>query len=323
MGVDSGMVGELVLKIVTAQGVIGTLINRPGLDVTIDDGSECCGDNSSCTWNSPFLIDPQLNSSYPTTEDMGSTIPASGRICQDDGICDYRPFSGVAAPLQFSESLPTQPTVWQICLADANSGFGNTYRIANLTLYVPPVATITNGPYVQVLGRDVTVDGSGSDEDGTVEKFEWDCDGDGVYDFEGTTGDCTLSTAGDFVVNFRVTDNDGRINVASSFITIDSLPVANAGGAYSGLIEEPVTLDASASTESDRLVTYEWDCEDDGTFDKSSASPLAQCVYAASGLYQARLRVTDTYGETDEAVTAIDIDAPSGSASSKLGYFLA
>ena len=50
-------------------------------------------------------------------------------------------------------------------------------------------------------------------------------------------------------------------------------PIADAGGDYEAILCAPVVLDGSGSSDSNgEIVSYEWDLEDDGTFDVSSTS---------------------------------------------------
>src|SRR4051794_11331609 len=48
---------------------------------------------------------------------------------------------------------------------------------------LPPIASLTVSPTVAAVGATVTLNGTASsDPDGTIAKFEWDVDGDGVFE---------------------------------------------------------------------------------------------------------------------------------------------
>jgi len=78
-------------------------------------------------------------------------------------------------------------------------------------VYAPPVALA--GPDVNTLQHGVVqFNGQGSDEDGVVVFWEWDFDGNGIYEWSSTqNGLVTYAYAvpGTFIAELRVTDNDG------------------------------------------------------------------------------------------------------------------
>jgi PKD repeat protein len=56
------------------------------------------------------------------------------------------------------------------------------------------------------------------------------------------------------------------------------------------------------------IVLYEWDYNDDGTYDYSSADPTASYTYTTSGTYTCRLRVTDNDSETGTDTASISVN---------------
>jgi hypothetical protein len=81
-------------------------------------------------------------------------------------------------------------------------------------------------------------------------------------------------------------------------------PIANAGDSYIGVEGMPIILDGSGSVDQDGTITlYEWDIDHDGAYEYSSSSPLQSHTYSYESIYIIRLRVTDDYGFTDEAIT--------------------
>lgn len=73
-------------------------------------------------------------------------------------------------------------------------------------------------------------------------------------------------------------------------------PKANAGGPYNGYVDNPVTLDGSASTDNVSIALYEWDINNDGTYELSGTTPTTQ--YTWTGTYDGTivLRCTDNIG---------------------------
>ncbi|MDO5094108.1 MAG: GDSL-type esterase/lipase family protein [Propionibacteriaceae bacterium] len=87
------------------------------------------------------------------------------------------------------------------------------------------------GPYLAAVGSDVTLDAHGSYAvTGEIVRYEWDVDGDGVYDI--TTSSPTLTHRYEAEVSghlgLRVTDSTGQQNVAGAQLTItrdgDAIP---------------------------------------------------------------------------------------------------
>jgi PKD repeat protein len=76
-----------------------------------------------------------------------------------------------------------------------------------------------------------------------------------------------------------------------------------------GVVDQSLQFDARASTGPFPLVNYEWDWEDDGTYD-SNAGAIAQHAYAAAGTYTARLRVTDSATQSATTFRSIVVRPP-------------
>ncbi len=100
----------------------------------------------------------------------------------------------------------------------------------SLACHLYPVANLKISPGYVAVGKSVTLDGSGSfDQDGPtgiggglingIKKFEWNFDGDDVYDYYETSSFCPdgafdgittyiYTTTGEYTVTLKVTDND-------------------------------------------------------------------------------------------------------------------
>ncbi len=90
-------------------------------------------------------------------------------------------------------------------------------------------------------------------------------------------------------------------------IALSALPVAGTGGSYAGLEGESITLDGSTSTPGEGIVLYEWDIDNNGSFDYSSSLPTQNHMYPQDGSYTIKLRVTDNQDNADEKITTADI----------------
>jgi len=91
----------------------------------------------------------------------------------------------------------------------------------------PPSANFTWLPDEPTTDNVVTFDASASfDPDGTIVTYEWDFDGDGVYDdATGLTTSRSFTSAGDYSVGLKVTDDDGATDTIIRFFTVMEAPV--------------------------------------------------------------------------------------------------
>ncbi len=118
-----------------------------------------------------------------------------------------------------------------------------------------------------------------------------------------------ISYAGDFNIPSNDPDeNPITVGLSGTGAISNGTPTADPGGPYSGVEGEAIILDGSNSTDMDgSIVSYEWDIDNDGTYDYSSSTPTQSHTYPEEGLYTISLRVTDNAGGTGEALTTADI----------------
>src|SRR5215218_5364085 len=90
----------------------------------------------------------------------------------------------------------------------------------------PPVASFTLSPNPAQTNQVVTFDGStSSDLDGGIAKYEWDLDGDGIYETDSGTNPITTrsyTTTGVYTVRLRVTDEQGARTTTNRALSIDN-----------------------------------------------------------------------------------------------------
>ncbi len=152
----------------------------------------------------------------------------------------------------------------------------------------------------------VAVDASAStDSDGTVASYAWDY-GDGTTPTSGRTDAHTYAAAGTYTVKLTVTDDKGATDSATAQVTVaaaNAKPTAKFTSSVTGL---GVTVDASASTDSDGTVaSYGWDYGDG----KSGSGKTDAHTYATAGTYAVKLTVTDDKGATDSATAQVTVAA--------------
>ncbi len=96
----------------------------------------------------------------------------------------------------------------------------------------PPQPSFTYAPSEPTINDVVTFDASGStDPDGELVRFEWDFDGDGVWDLASGSplAEWLYDHGGSYQVALRVTDDDGAIAIATGMIEVEEAPVAVRG----------------------------------------------------------------------------------------------
>jgi PKD repeat protein len=180
-----------------------------------------------------------------------------------------------------------------------------------------PTATANAIPSNGPVPLTVTLTCTGNDPDGTIALYEWDFDGDGIFDFSspssGTTSH-TYDVVGTFTAICRVTDNDGLAGQARATTTVirsgpPGSPSVEAT-ASPGTGNAPLTVSFNGTaTDDGTIVLWEWDFDGDGTFDFSSpTSPATSFQYVNAGIFAAALRATDNTGLTGTDTVQVTVN---------------
>jgi len=181
-----------------------------------------------------------------------------------------------------------------------------------------PVANLSAEPDVGGVPLTVSFNATLSfDVDGEIAKFEWDFEGDGVYELDtGTTPTAqhTYEQMGSFAATVRVTDNDGATAEDSVTITVtepNEPPVAIlTANPTSGDAPLTVTFDASASYDPDgEIVRFEWAPRSEVYEINTGVIPTASFTYRLGGTtYTAKVKVTDNLGLSSIAEVPITLN---------------
>ncbi len=178
-----------------------------------------------------------------------------------------------------------------------------------------PVAD-PGGPYVDITGETISLDGSGSnDPDGTIDFYRWNF-GDGSSEIIDVSPTHEYTDAGTYTITLTVVDNDGRSDTEFTTATITSVqvkniePVAVIESSYNNIkIGNSIEFDASNSYDNDgEIMLYEWDLNNDGEYEQSSTSAKTTNEFSTKGSYQIWLRVTDDDGLTDTETFIITVE---------------
>ena len=149
--------------------------------------------------------------------------------------------------------------------------------------------------------------------------YDWDLDGDGVYEYTGDMLGMQLadtSRTGVIRPAVRATDSGGvcvGCGAVSLIVTGNSRPCARAyASPASGAAPLSVTFTGEGWDGDGTVVYYDWDFDGDGTWDYSSPdnpNPSAQ-EFTRAGMYNAKFRVEDDQGAFD--VDTVSVYAETG-----------
>lgn len=156
---------------------------------------------------------------------------------------------------------------------------------------------------------------------GSIVRYRWDFQGDGVFDTnDAVSRDITFTyqQAGTFPAKLEVMNNLGQLATDTCTIVVaGNAPTATANAQPSnGPVPLLVNFTCTATDPDGTIARYEWDFEGDGTYDyTSTTSGSTSFTYQTIGQFEARCRVTDNDGKTAEARTNTTVirPAPPGS----------
>ena len=182
-------------------------------------------------------------------------------------------------------------------------------------LNTPPQVTVDLSPSNGQVPLEVHFTVHASDSDG-IALYEWDFDGDGIWDYNSTqSGDTahTYTDPGVFNAKLKVTDKRGASTLYVTPATTvlagkEGTPTVSASASpTSGSAPLKVHFDATADDpEGKGIALYEWDFDGDGTWDyNSSAGAATDYTYTALGRFYPRIRVRTADGR--ESFDALEI----------------
>ena len=115
--------------------------------------------------------------------------------------------------------------------------------------------------------------------------------------------------SGTYTYTFTVTDQAGDSASETDTIEISSTSISaeffwtptypNAG--------QVISFNASASYPAVSIISYEWDWNNDGSYDESHTTPTVTHSWSQNGKYFVALRITDSDGKTDTSKTIITV----------------
>jgi serine protease len=187
-------------------------------------------------------------------------------------------------------------------------------RPPNVVLTTPSTGSTYNYPASFTISADA-IDSDG----GTITKVDFYANSTWIGSSGAASSPFAITwsnpSSGKYSLTAVATDDAGASTTSPGVnVNINSVPVANAGGSYSGAPGQAIQFNGTGSSDPDGTIWhYNWTFGD-GT-NASGATPTH--VYNSVGTYTVRLTVADNYGAKSSATTTATIrsplpDAPSG-----------
>ena len=268
-----------------------------------------------------------------------NNVTVSGSGTDADGTITTYLWSYVSGPASYNITSPSQVQtaitgllqgvyIFQFTITD-NSGATATSNITITVNAAPPppnVAPVANAGPNQTITlpvNNVTVNGSGTDADGTIATYMWSyVSGPASYNITNSSQAQTTIIGlvqGVYVFRLTVTDNDGATSTSDITITVNAVtppqnvaPVANAGNDITiTLPVNNVNLNGSGSDVDGIVVSYNWTMINGPQSFVIVSASQAQTVVSQlqQGIYKFELQVTDNNGATGKDTITVTVNA--------------
>mgnify|MGYP006275856467 CR=1 FL=1 len=292
------------------------VLGADGTEVELDRDRQLFIHGGGCE-----VTPPSAALTGPTTAETGESVTLDASQTTDDGA-----LGGYEWDLDGdgeTDQVTTDPTLEHTFSESRNYtvtvtafdtyGNGDTAELAvNVSQPASPPEPALSAPEQVTVNDTVTLDASGSTDEGTITGYEWDFDGDGTVD--ANTTDPTVQHAygslGTVAATVTVVDDDGDRASASQDIDVlgpNQPPNASLDAPAAADEDTQVTLDASASTDDRDIDEYRWDFDGDGDIDTETAEASVVHTFADPGNVTVSVTVVDSNGETDRATASIRI----------------
>ncbi|MCB1218100.1 PQQ-binding-like beta-propeller repeat protein [bacterium] len=166
---------------------------------------------------------------------------AFGTVDPDGQIVEYAwDFDGDGLFDAFSDSILashtfTEAGVFNARLRVEDNDGGRAQEIVEITVNNPanpaPVAVLESDLFATIPGQQISFDASGSTDDGSIEKYEWDFDGDGNWDSSGSSSTAVhaYTVQASYRVRLRVTDDGGNTDTTDLVVSHGYSPIPRLG----------------------------------------------------------------------------------------------
>ncbi len=194
---------------------------------------------------------------------------------------------------------------WKIISTDEenNTQNGSIWTFRTITSSENPTAN-AGGPYSEVINNDITFDGSGSTDDGSIESYFWDF-GDG-NNGTGVTPTHTYASTNTYTVTLTVTDDEGNLDTDTTRATITSnnkppsKPIVKGPEHGKKGIEYEFNVSASDSDGDDIKIEVNWGTFGDTTttgYQSSGSTITLSHSFSSTKIYSLRFTTIDEHGK--------------------------
>jgi len=281
------------------------------------------GDPPTCSLNAnPTSGEAPLTVTFSiSASDPDGSITSWSLDVDNDGNAEYSG-SGVPPATQEHTYNEAGTYVANLTVTD-NDGYSSydTVTIIVTQQNEPPAVTIVSPSEGDVVSGIVTIEGTASDADGTVELVEVKIDDGNWQQATGTSSwsyswDTTLYSNGEHTIYARAFDGTDYSNIASVNVTVNngnSPPTCSLNAdPTSGEAPLTVTFSITASDPDGSIASWQLDVDNDGAAEYSSSGnppSTLQHTYNDEGVYTAVLSVTDNEGVSATAEVTITVES--------------
>jgi len=290
---------------------------------SVSDGAEIDSEDITITVNKIDNSPPAITITSPgdnaivfespiqvsgTVSDALSSI-ASVKVNAEEVALSNSSFSALVA-LELGENIIT------VTASDAAS---NTAEVSiTVTLDTAPTGGITltasASPTSGTAPLTVDFQAQASSTEGAIVRYEWDLEGHNTFRMKQVVSSPDVSyiytAAGLYVATVKAIDSAGNYETYSFAINVNANPDAPtvALSADTTSASTPLRVKFTANAKAANTISkYEWDFDGDGVFElNSSRSSKVIHTYIVAGVYQARIKVTDSKGLSAEDQVIID-----------------
>lgn len=248
-----------------------------------------------------------------TLDGSGSSDPEEAQLSFTWSINESPSGSSAGIDNPMSEILSFTPDVdgiYQLSLMVSDGENSDTDEVIVTVRSNPPVASIGEENMEVVVGKEVMLDGSASnDPDNDDLTFQWNFESvpEGsnamINDSQSEMATFTPDVVGDYVVSLTVSDNSvDPVKDEVTVIAINELPEAVAGEDLEVFVGDEQTLDASSSTDPDgHELNYSWELTSSPEGSTASITNAQEATATfkpdEAGDFLITLSVTDGYSE--------------------------
>lgn len=296
------------------------------LTVTDNNGATAT-DNVTVTVSAPVNQAPVANAGTNRTITLpANSVNLTGSGTDADGTIASYLWQQVSGPSTSTLSATNTPGItvsnlqagiytFRLTVTDNDGATGTDLMTVTVNAAPPnqaPSANAGANRAITLPTSSTTLNGSGTDADGTIAGYLWQqVSGPSTSTLSSTTtAGITVSNlqAGVYVFRLRVTDNDGATDTDDVTVTVNAAPANQAPNADAGnnrnitLPTNSTTLNGAASSDNDgTIASYQWQQLSGPAASTLSATNTVGITVSnlQAGTYVYRLTVTDNDGATD------------------------